>query len=187
VSWKEYSALGTCFPRAAVASIRCFRCACVVSFMISAVSCCEGWNAALSFAAHGLPPILRSSIKGMHPSRMTSMASVAGMVSGPKGMHAAAESKKKDEAGAIVAVPRVIRRDPDAIHRTGSLRDLFEMCRLPGNKRELKEFLKVSPHLCRRTITYGKGHSYGIGWYPCHYPGCVSVALRWSIHRGAIT
>ena len=122
----------------------------------------------------------------MHPSRVTSMASVAGMVSGPKGMHAAAESKKKDEAGAIVAVPRVIRRDPDAIHRTGSLRDLFEMCRLPGKKRELKEFLKVSPHLCRRTITYGKGHSYGIGWYPCHYPGCVSVALRWSIHRGVI-
>ena len=99
-------------------------------------------------------------------SRVTSFGAVAGLVSKPKGM---GEKEKPSMEGVARAV--VVRRDPDAIHRTGSLRDLFELCRLPGKRKELKAFLKVSPHLCRRTITYGKSHSYGIGWYPCHYPG----------------
>ena len=95
-----------------------------------------------------------------------SLSSVAGLVTVPKGFFAA-EKKPSSTVGSAA----VVRKDPDAVHRTGSLRDLFEMCRLPGKKRELKAFLKVSPHLCRRTITYGKMHSYGIGWYPAHYPG----------------
>lgn len=100
-------------------------------------------------------------------SRVTNFGSVAGLMVKPKGM----KDTKTEPPTPSGASKVVIRKDPDAIHRTGSLRDLFELCRLPGKKKELKAFLKVSPHLCRRTISYGKSHSYGIGWYPCHYPG----------------
>lgn len=101
------------------------------------------------------------------------MAGVAGLVSKPAGMRGEDKAKRADAESAAVVV---VRRDPDAVHRTGSLRDLFELCRQPGKAKELKAFLKVSPHLCRRTIVYGKMHSFGIGWYPCYYPGSVARA-----------
>jgi hypothetical protein len=103
-------------------------------------------------------------------SHKVTFASVAGLVTAP----GAPKPPSKEDTSDRMLKMRVVRKDPDAVHRTGSLRDLFEICRLPGKRRELKEFLKVSPHLCRRTITYGKSHSYGIGWYPCHYPGYAS-------------
>ena len=68
--------------------------------------------------------------------------------------------------------PKIVyRADPDAVHRTGSLRDLFELCRRPGGKKSLEEFLSKSPFLARRPIRYGKRFSGGIGFQPCYYPG----------------
>ena len=48
---------------------------------------------------------------------------------------------------------------------------MFEICRVAGQKRLLKKFLKRAPHLARRPIRYGKGHSFGIGFQEAHYPG----------------
>lgn len=76
-------------------------------------------------------------------------------------------------SSSVASVPGApkYRIDPDAVHRTGSLRDLFEICRRPGCKKSLAQFLETSPFLARRPIRYGKRFSGGIGFQTCYYPG----------------
>lgn len=110
--------------------------------------------------------------QAMQPSRVTNFGSVASLVTKPKGMVVTTSGPDSTSKAPV------IRKDPDAIHRTGSLRDLWLICQKPGNKAALKEFLSVSPHLCRRTISYGKSHSYGLGWYPTHPNGYVGLSPK---------
>jgi hypothetical protein len=73
----------------------------------------------------------------------------------PSGRMTVAAGKALVASTLALAPKRTLRIDPDAAHRTGSLRDLFELCRRPGRTKELKEFLEVSPFLARRPIRYG--------------------------------
>ena len=112
---------------------------------------------ALAESAHAAAMATTLAASGTRSVSSTGALSSTQSAAATAAKSAKSGNNHKETAVVPASVPHKIgyRIDPEAVHRTGSLRDLFELCRRPGCKKMLEEFLSKSPFLARRPIRYG--------------------------------